>query len=493
MKTTLSLLFAFSCLIAFSQNKLALVLGNASYQDSPLRNPVNDAGDVAQALRLLGFSVTLKTDRDKEEMETAVREFSGKLQSGDIALFCYFGHGMQVNNINYLIPVREKIYSETDVPYKSVETQFVIDQLEKTRTRMNIIILDACRDNPFKGSRSLNRGFVAATAPKGTLIAYSTLPGKVASDGDGRNSPFTKNFIACLQMPGILIEPMFKEVRKKVLSETSGQQQPCEFNSVTEDFAFNETVAPKKDDGRGNKPPEYKLPDIKPTVVASGFTGEMVFVQGGTFRMGSDDGESNEKPVHSVTLNDFYIGKTEVTQKQWREVMGSDPRKLKNKGCDQCPVEFVSWNDVQDFIAKLNRKTNKTYRLPTEAEWEYAARGGNKTRGYAYSGSANVDDVAWYLQNSFKKTHPVGQKQPNELGLYDMSGNVWEWCSDWYGAQYYQNSPASNPQGPSSGSSRVYRGGSWSIDPRGCRSSYRYYLTPDSRCYNLGFRLVFVP
>ncbi|MCX6278123.1 MAG: SUMF1/EgtB/PvdO family nonheme iron enzyme [Bacteroidetes bacterium] len=220
---------------------------------------------------------------------------------------------------------------------------------------------------------------------------------------------------------------------------------------------------------------------------------EMVFVEGGTFQMGSNDGDSDEKPVHSVTLNNFYIGKTEVTQKQWREVMGSDPPDLKNKGCDQCPVESVSWNDVQDFIAKLNRKTNKTYRLPTEAEWEYAARGGNKSRGYAYSGSANVGDVAWYSENSGSKIHPVAQKQPNELGLYDMSGNVWEWCSDWYVAQYYQNSPASNPQGPSSGSDRVLRGGGWDYDPRNCRSSFRGNDPPADRGDDLGFRLVFVP
>ncbi len=226
------------------------------------------------------------------------------------------------------------------------------------------------------------------------------------------------------------------------------------------------------------------------TETTSGLNLEMVFVEGGTFQMGMNDGESDEKPVHPVTLSDFFIGKTEVTQKLWREIMGSDPALLYFKGCDQCPVERVSWNDVQDFITKLNKKTGKNYRLPTEAEWEYAAKGGNKSKGYTYSGSNSLGDVAWYSDNSGSKTHPAGQKQPNELGLYDMSGNVWEWCSDWYGSDYYQSSPSSNPKGASSGFLRVYRGGSLTDVARASRTAYRIKYYPDYRYNVLGFRLV---
>ena len=165
--------------------------------------------------------------------------------------------------------------------------------------------------------------------------------------------------------------------------------------------------------------------------------------------------------------------------------MGSNPSKFKG---DNLPVEQVSWNDIQEFITKLNTMTGKTFRLPTEAEWEYAARGGNKSKGYKYSGSNTLDNVAWYTNNSSSKTHPVGQKQPNELGLYDMSGNVWEWCQDWYGS--YSSSSQTNPTGPSSGSYRVLRGGSWYHFARICRVSYRLNSDPDDR-YNLnGFRLV---
>lgn len=229
------------------------------------------------------------------------------------------------------------------------------------------------------------------------------------------------------------------------------------------------------------------------TETTAGLNMDMVFVKGGTFKMGDNfgDGDNDEKPVHDVTLSDFYMGKTEVTQKQWRMIMGSDPSELAFKGCDNCPVERVSWNDVQEFISKLNQKTGKTYRLPTEAEWEYAARGGNKSNGYKYAGSDNIDEVAWYTSNSGSKTKPVAGKKPNELGIYDMSGNVYEWCSDWYGD--YSTSAQTNPKGASSGSSRVFRGGSWGNNAQDCRSARRSSNTPTRRGNNLGFRLVRVP
>ena len=223
--------------------------------------------------------------------------------------------------------------------------------------------------------------------------------------------------------------------------------------------------------------------------IKDGISIDMVRVEAGTFTMGATaemkHPADDEKPVHQVTLtNDYYIGKYEVTQALWQAVMGNNPSEFKG---DNLPVEKVSWKDCQDFISKLNRITGKTFRLPTEAEWEYAARGGNKSRGYQYSGSNNLADVAWYMDNSGDKTHAVGTKQPNELGIYDMSGNVWEWCQDWYGK--YSSSSQVNPTGANSGSYRVKRGGSWEIIDWGCRSSYRYSSVPDFCGSNLGFRL----
>jgi formylglycine-generating enzyme required for sulfatase activity len=215
---------------------------------------------------------------------------------------------------------------------------------------------------------------------------------------------------------------------------------------------------------------------------------EMVMVEGGRFMMGSPASEINHESddvQHQVTLSSFQIGKYEVTQAQWKAIMGSNPSHFKG---DELPVERVRWDDVQEFIRKLSAKTGKQYRLPTEAEWEFAARGGNKSGGTKYSGSYNMDNVGWYDKNSGRKTHPVGRKSPNELGIYDMSGNVWEWCSDWYGE--YSSSLQANPKGAISGLGRVLRGGSWGDTAPYCRVASRNSSTPSSRFSDYGFRLV---
>lgn len=224
------------------------------------------------------------------------------------------------------------------------------------------------------------------------------------------------------------------------------------------------------------------------TFTVKGVSFTMVPVEGGTFQMGATSEQGNdafnwETPVHNVTLSSYAIGQTEVTQALWAAVMGSNPSNFKG---DDLPVEKVSWNDCQTFITKLNQLTGKNFRLPTEAEWEYAARGGKQSKGYKYSGSNTLSDVAWYTENSSSKTHPVATKQPNEMGLYDMSGNVMEWCQDWYGS--YSSSAQSNPTGASSGKYRVYRGGSWN-DARNCRVSYRFGTTSSRAGNYRGFRL----
>ena len=236
----------------------------------------------------------------------------------------------------------------------------------------------------------------------------------------------------------------------------------------------------------------------KPSVVSEGrnkvYTIEgvsfkMIAVEGGTFTMGAtseqQNPDRNEKPTHRVTLSDYYIGDTEVTQELWAAVMGSNPSYF--TGNMQRPVEKVSWEDCQTFIQKLNRLTGANFRLPTEAEWEFAARGGRSSRGYQYSGSSNLGEVAWYDDNSSSTTHPVKKKSPNELGIYDMSGNVWEWCQDWYGS--YSSSSQTNPTGPSTDSNRVIRGGSWYSFARHCRSAARGFNTPSIRNFLLGLRL----
>ncbi len=250
-------------------------------------------------------------------------------------------------------------------------------------------------------------------------------------------------------------------------------------SNEAERIAKEEADRKAKEEAARRVPPA-SIPDI-----------EMVYVAGGTFTMGAPDSDSkakdNEKPAHRVTLSSYYIGKYEVTQKQWVAVMGSNPSYSKS---NNLPVEMVSWEDVQEFIRKLNVRTGKHYRLPTEAEWEFAARGGNKSRGYKYSGSNDIGAVAWYNGNSGRKTHAIGTKSPNELGIYDMSGNVSEWCQDRYDNDYYSRSPSYTPQGPDSGELRVFRDGSHDDRGSSCRVSYRNCgWPPDNYGFNLGFRL----
>ncbi len=217
---------------------------------------------------------------------------------------------------------------------------------------------------------------------------------------------------------------------------------------------------------------------------------EFVLVKGGCFEMGDTfgDGELDEKPVHEACVSDFYLGKYEVTQGQWKEVMESNPSYFKDG--DDHPVEMVSWNGVQEFIRRLNQMSGKSYRLPTEAEWEFAARSGGKRERWAgTSNERELEDFAWFAKNSRGRTHPVGQKKPNGLGFYDMSGNVWEWVADWYDQGYYRNSAKNKPQGPGSGSYKGLRGGSWYYDPRILRAAYRARGGPSERLTNNGFRV----
>ena len=237
------------------------------------------------------------------------------------------------------------------------------------------------------------------------------------------------------------------------------------------------------------------------TFTVKGVTFTMVAVEGGTFMMGAtseqgSDEHYGEKPVHQVTLSSYYIGQTEVTQALWKAVMGTTISEQRDKvgtswslygEGDNFPMYYISWDDCQTFVSKLNQLTGKRFRLPTEAEWEYACRGGKKSRGYKYSGSNIIDYVAWYIGNSSDETHPVAIKSPNELGIYDMSGNVHEWCQDWKDS--YSNAAQTNPTGASSGSNRVIRGGCWSFSAEYCRSSSRFSGTPDGRFRYLGLRL----
>ena len=265
--------------------------------------------------------------------------------------------------------------------------------------------------------------------------------------------------------------------------------RPTPVNKPVNNLQKNEGLIKQNNNNQNQKPQQGNTESIQQNTsdkvfTVNGVSFNMIYVEGGTFKMGSTTGDSDESPIHNVTLSNYSIGQTEVTQELWTAVMGSNPSHFLG---DKLPVEQVSWDDCQTFIRKLNLMTGENFRLLTEAEWEYAAHGGNKSHGYKYAGSNTIGDVAWYNSNSGDKTHEVATKQPNELGLYDMSGNVYEWCQDWYGD--YSNSSQTNPTGTSTGSRRVIHGGSWFNDAEYCRSSNRNDGGPTRRDDILGLRL----
>ena len=371
-----------------------------------------------------------------------------------------------------------KVITKNYLPLMVTFADYDIERLESNRTYVLTLLSNNLQQ--AQQSQTLTIRYSPTTATvlvdnkmvKGTNgVAQTTLPvGQhsfvVACDGYESEEGMVKLKASAPSNLQITLTKEAMATQQSIVSQPIVAQQPMEQTPVTN---VDNISIPVKD----------------------GISIDMVRVEAGTFTMGAtaemeDLWNDEEKPTHRVTLtNDYYIGKYEVTQALWKAVMGNNPSNFKG---DNLPVERVNWKDCQKFLSKLNRITGKTFRLPTEAEWEYAARGGNKSRGYQYSGSNNFSDVAWFMENSGSETHAVGTKQANELGIYDMSGNVREWCQDWYGK--YNSSSQVNPTGANSGSRRVCRGGCWIYNDRGCRSSCRFSYTPGDRDNFLGLRLV---
>lgn len=515
-----------------AEPRIALVIGNSRYEVGALKNPVHDAADMAAALERLGFAVVLKKNARLQEMEEAVRAFGHRLKRGGVGLFFYAGHGIQIGGRNYLIPIDARIEKETDAKYRAIDVEMVLDEMANAGNPMNIVILDACRDNPVGRSlRSAGRGLaIISDAPKGTFITYSTSPGKTAADGEGRNSPYTSALLESIREPGLPIEQVFKRVRQRLSRETGDRQIPWELSSLQGDFYFTPggagaAAAPAR------RPPERPVPAPAGgasagdrTFTSPALGAAFVLIPAGTFTMGSpadEPGRFPDETPHRVTISRaFYMQTTEVTQGQWKRIMGGNPSYFRECG-DDCPVERVSWNEVQDFIRRLNqREGTDRYRLPTEAQWEYAARAGTETALYSgplrirrSNDAPDLDAVAWYKGNSCVEyaggfdssgwqdrqyscprsgTHPVGRKAPNAWGLYDMIGNVFEWVQDRMGD--YPPGSLTDPEGPASGSARVRRGCSWGSSARYCRAAFRLKGgDPDARGDGMGFRLVRTP
>lgn len=500
-KITVIIIFLISFSI-YSQNRYALVIGNSYYSAlSSLANPVNDSLDIAATLESLNFEVQLLQNSNIIEMEEAIISFRNILStnSENIGIVYYAGHGVQASGENYLIPSDARIASESYLRTRAISVQTIFDELRIAGNFLNIIILDACRDNPFGWSRSGSRGLSAiGYQPPGSIVVYSTSAGKVAMDGDGRNGLFTTELLKQLNKPNIDIAEVFRLTGSEVQKVSNGEQVPAIYNQffgnmnlVVSDIAVSNIT-----NFSANK---FGASEVESLL-------ELIEVEGGSFQMGGYFGDYDELPQHLVQINSFFMSKYEITQAQYIEVMGINPSERTSGLGQNLPVYNVSWYDAIEFCNRLSEAEGRQkaydidgdivylifdsngYRLPTEAEWEFGASGGLNSNNYIYSGSNNIDEVAWYSRNSNGMCKEVGLLKPNELGLYDMSGNVYEWCWDWISD--YSSGNNANPSGPENGNYRVGRGGSWYSTDYYCRVEDRSSSEPENYNDNLGFRVV---
>jgi formylglycine-generating enzyme required for sulfatase activity len=610
--------------------RIALIIGNADYKKVPsLDNPVNDADDMKTILTQLGFEVILGRNLSRRAMLDKAYQFGQRLQNGGVGLFYFSGHGVQTKHRNYLLPVDAFIRTEAEIEYESMDAGRVLAQMEQAnKAGVNIIILDACRDNPFKDTpmKSLTKGLAKMDSPRGTLIAYATAP-NLASYGDSahRNSIYTKYLLSALQQKSHLsVLDMLTGVTNQVVAETQGLQVPWQAASLTHRFCFGDCVqsppprpnisallrtcethfeAGRLTSGRGgnalacyenvlkkdptnalalaglakiearyadwaeqalrqkklDKAKEHlaRLRQLNPnspelaaleqqidnnTFVAGkvirdrlkdGTLGpEMVWIPGGRFKMGDiqGGGSSDEKPVHWVSVNQFAMGKYELTVGEFRRFVKATDYKTdaeKGEGCyvdkegkgswgyvkeanwrnpyfsqnNNHPVTCISWNDASAYAQWLSRQTGQHYRLPTEAEWEYAARAGTTTARYWGNNPdeacryANVADKTfkqkysgWIIHictDGYVYTAPVGRFKPNAFGLFDMIGNLWEWTCSEYEGKY----TGKEKRCVKSAGRFAARGASWLLKARGARSAFRGSDSPTSRYDNGGGRL----
>lgn len=543
--------------------RIALVIGNAAYQNvPPLVNTINDVNDMRDTLKQLGFEVIYQENATQDDMLNGLAKLSEKA-AGKEVLFYYSGHGTQIAGRNYLLPVDVRATTESTLKISSIEMESVLEAMSDGRKK--IVILDACRDNPYAKAigRNLGRGLVQVTeSPDETLIIYSTGPGDIASDNPaGRNGLFTQYLLVYMQKEGLEILDCMREVTREVKKASNNQQKPWWHASLESRFYFKPEVAwkpslvIKPQDSIAEKQKQLaaiqqaqreaearlqaairrqaELVELRrreelrqkeesnqqnittdsstsPLSIArpSGFTFlrnatytcndithtvaeyrhdqtgmEFVLIPGGKFLMGSNDGAMDERPVHEVTLSPYLISKTEVTQEVWLKVMEYNPSKFQ-KG-NQHPVEQVSWDDCQNFCQRTGLQ------LPTESQWECAARAGN-TGPWVHGDQANgLGQYAWYDERRADGHHPVAQKSPNAYGLYDMTGNVAEWCHDWFTS--YSSKAETDPEGSKTGSCRVSRGGCWVTTIGGVRTSFRMRSSQNYSSSDLGFRVAARP
>ena len=515
--------------------RYALLIGNQDYKTQPLDNPENDARDMAEALKALDFTVTLLLNANKRSIVKTVRQFANNLSNGDIALFYFSGHGVQVRRVNYLVPLESKIYTDVDAEYEFYDAQRALAEMKRTNSRgVNIMILDACRDNPFKSlSKSFGRGLAKMDAPVGSLIAYATAPNTVAwGDDKERNSIYTKHLLDALKNKAHLsILDLLTDVAGAVSRETQGEQSPWKHDSLTRRFCLSECGVDKKMNAlerqiaalkqqvaenqrnadlqvqvdalerqvrQPSSEPQYRPgQEFQHRLKDGGLGPKMVVIPKGSFRMGDIQGGGNkyEKPVHRVTIDyEFAMSKYEVTFDEYDkfcEAAGCEKPDDRGWGRGSRPVINVSWHDAKAYAQWLTEQTGYNYRLPSEAEWEYVARAGTETK-YWWGNEGSHEYMNFKGQSSkdqWKYTAPVGSFPSSPFGLHDMNGNVWEWNEDSWHDNYNDAPTDGNAWKKSNENQGSLRGGSWYDTAKVCRSVFRLRRYLYEKFNNVGFRL----
>jgi formylglycine-generating enzyme required for sulfatase activity len=511
--------------------RVALVIGNDSYPDAstPLSTTIKDARTLADEFRRSEFEVDLKENVGKEDMQRAIDAFTGKIRSGTAALFYFSGYGIQVARQTYLIPVNAQVWTEAEVRRDGISVDSLLAEMHRRGAKVKIIILDAARRNPFERRfRASAAGLAALDAPDGTLALYSAAPGKVINDSTGANSLFVSELIKEMRSPNLTAEEVFNRARIGVSRASNNEQVPWVASSLLEEFYFGTsrsvatapattpspapTPAPAPPPAARPAPPAAPAPQASSTAPATvvepgrgdfkpgdlfrdcSDCAELVVIPAGSFDMGSTT--EYENPVHRVTIaKPFAIGRYEVTFNEWDKCVEDGGCKYRPDdrewGRGDRPVINISWLDAKAFVTWLSQKTGKTYRLPTEAEWEYAARGGTTTPYWwgrdPGSRQANCRECN---TGESQRTSPVGSYKPNAFGLYDTAGNAAEWIEDCWNDNY--RSAPSNGAAWTAGQCRlrVLRGGAFDSQAKYVRSMARFRYDADVRYVSNGLRVV---
>lgn len=500
------------------RNQVALVIANANYPDSstPLPTTIRDGRSLGDELRRDDFEVDVKENLGKQAMRQAIDAFVDKLRPGTVAVFFFSGFGIQVDRQTYFIPADAQVWSEADAKREGIRLEGILDQMQGRGTRVKIVIIDASRANPFERRfRPSSEGLAALDMPQNTLAIYSSAPGTLANDAPGDNSLFVGEMIREMRAPDSTAEEIFNRTRVGVSRASNNAQVPWVASSLTEEFKFvdgdrNPAPAESAITPPAAAPPPAAPPPVTPLPAVVGSSApdhkpgeafrdcaqcpEIVVVPAGTFEMGSS--APYERPVHRVTIaKAFAIGRYEVTFDQWDNCVADRRCQYapgdRGWGKGDRPVLNLSWVDAKDFVAWLSKKTGHTYRLPSEAEWEYAARAGTKTRFWWGSGGGNHHaNCQGCNSGSAAQTLPVGSFKPNPYGIYDTSGNVAEWVEDCWN-ESFRGAPENGAAWTDGQCElRVLRGGAFDSQPALVSSAARFRYDYDVRYPSNGLRVV---